>query len=52
MSFMKNTDKPWIVITPAGKIFVESASEAVWYKENYGYGYARNPDYMPSDTKN
>ena len=32
-----NEKKAWTVITPAGKIYVDTASEANWYKTTYGY---------------
>lgn len=34
--------KAYTVITPAGNIYVDTASEANWYKQTYGYHYVRN----------
>lgn len=31
----------YTVITPAGNIYVDTASEARWYKETYGWPYVR-----------
>jgi hypothetical protein len=36
---------PWRVITPAGYIYVEYASDCLEYKKNYWYAYGKNPDY-------
>lgn len=33
--------KAWTVITPVGKIYVDTAGEANWYKETYGYPIVR-----------
>lgn len=31
----------YTVITPAGNIYVDTASEAQWYKNTYGYPYIK-----------
>lgn len=31
----------YTVITPAGNIYVDTASEARWYQKTYGYLYVR-----------
>jgi len=38
-------NKRFRVITPAGNIYTDSATEASEYKTMYGYPYGRNPDY-------
>ena len=39
-----DSKKAWKVITPAGNIYVDSASEANEYKRLYGFVAVRNND--------
>jgi hypothetical protein len=44
MATSTKTVKAWTVLTPAGKIYCDYASEAMEYKRNYGYVAFRTPE--------
>ena len=45
MATSRTEKKAWTVITPAGNIYCDYASEANEYKRMYGYIVVRTPDY-------
>jgi hypothetical protein len=45
MATSTTTKKAYTVITPAGNIYCDYASEARYYKDTYGYTYVKTPNF-------